>query len=234
MKDINTGTSPEFRLSTCYITEQEGMISDNERSSESAFRALQLAMDALGNLHAGTVIERNDQRRSRRFRISLALNTGMRDAEIKTLTWGQIDFTTEYLAVGRSKTEAGKGRTSPLNFTLLEVFSDYGEWYREKFEKPHPESYVFPFGKPSPSDPTRPVTTLKTACNNVRKNAEVKGRWHDNRHTLITDLAESGAGDQTIMDIAGHVSKQLLKTLQPHSDGGQADGPRIHSKKASG
>ncbi len=37
------------------------------------------------------------------------------------------------------------------------------------------------------------------------------GRWHDNRHTLITDLAERGAGDQTIMDIAGHVSKQMLK-----------------------
>ncbi len=35
--------------------------------------------------------------------------------------------------------------------------------------------------------------------------------WHDNRHTLITDLAESGASDQTIMDIAGHVSKQMLK-----------------------
>jgi hypothetical protein len=28
---------------------------------------------------------------------------------------------------------------------------------------------------------------------------------------MITDLAESGAGDQTIMDIAGHVSKSMLK-----------------------
>jgi hypothetical protein len=37
------------------------------------------------------------------------------------------------------------------------------------------------------------------------KNAKVKGRWHDHRRTMITDLAESGAGDQTIMDIAGHV-----------------------------
>jgi hypothetical protein len=27
---------------------------------------------------------------------------------------------------------------------------------------------------------------------------------------MITDLAESGAGDQTIMDIAGHVSKSML------------------------
>ena len=45
----------------------------------------------------------------------------------------------------------------------------------------------------------------------MRDDAEMTGRFHDNRHTLITELAESGAGDQTIMDIAGHVSKQMLK-----------------------
>ncbi len=61
------------------------------------------------------------------------------------------------------------------------------------------------------TDPTCHVTTLKTVWTKVRANAGVKGRWHDNRHTLITELAESGAGDQTIMDIAGHVSKQMLK-----------------------
>jgi len=143
--------------------------------------------------------------------LTLALNAGMRDAEIRNLTWEQIDFTKKYLAVGSSKTEAGEGRTIPLNSTLFEVFSEYADWYREKFAETRAEWYVFPFGKPSPSDPTRPVTTLKTAWNNVRTNAQVKGRWHDNRHTLITDLAESGAGDQTIMDIAGHVSKQMLK-----------------------
>jgi integrase len=143
--------------------------------------------------------------------LALALNAGMRDAEIKNLTWGQIDFAKKYLAVGRSKTDAGEGRTIPLNSTLVEVFAEYGEWYRERFGKARAEWYVFPFGKPTPCDPTRPVTTLKTAWNNVRRNAKVKGRWHDNRHTLITELAESGAGDQTIMDIAGHVSKQMLK-----------------------
>ncbi len=36
------------------------------------------------------------------------------------------------------------------------------------------------------------------------------GRWHDNRHTLITELAESGAGDEVIMSIAGHVSRAML------------------------
>lgn len=54
------------------------------------------------------------------------------------------------------------------------------------------------------------MTTLKTAWTTVRKKADVQGRWHDNRHTLITELAESGAGDETIMAIAGHVSRQML------------------------
>jgi integrase len=44
----------------------------------------------------------------------------------------------------------------------------------------------------------------------VRKKAAVTGRRHDNRHTLITELAENGAGDETIMEIAGHVSRQML------------------------
>jgi integrase len=143
--------------------------------------------------------------------LSLALNAGMRDSELRGLTWAQIDFTKSYLTVGRSKTEAGEGRTIPLNSALYPILREYAVWYREKFGETKPEWYVFPFGKPSPQDPSRPITTFRTAWSNVREKAKVKGRWHDNRHTLITDLAESGAGDQTIMDIAGHVSKQMLR-----------------------
>src|ERR1700739_4654956 len=143
--------------------------------------------------------------------LTLALNAGVRDAELRGLTWAQIKFVKGYLVVGQSKTEAGEGRTIPLNSSLLPVLREYAVWYREKFGETRPEWYVFPFGRPRPSDPTRPITTFKTAWKNVRKNAKVTGRWHDNRHTLITDLAESGAGDQTIMDIAGHVSKRMLR-----------------------
>jgi len=143
--------------------------------------------------------------------LMLALNAGMRDAEMKTLTWGQLNLEKRYLSVGRSKTEAGEGRTIPLNSALYNAVAPYADWYILRFGEIRAEWYVFPFGRPRPNDPTRPVTTLKTAWRNLREKAAVNGRWHDNRHTLITDLAESGASDQTIMDIAGHVSKQMLK-----------------------
>lgn len=75
---------------------------------------------------------------------------------------------------------------------------------------PRPGWLVFLRGSGFPEDPTRQIGSLKTAWNNVRKKAGVSGRWHDNRHTLITELAENGAGDETIMEIAGHVSRQML------------------------
>jgi integrase len=43
-----------------------------------------------------------------------------------------------------------------------------------------------------------------------RRRALLLAAAASNRHTLITDLAESGAGDDTIRDIAGHCAKQML------------------------
>jgi integrase len=88
----------------------------------------------------------------------------------------------------------------------------YATWYREKFKNLKPEWFVFPAGKPQPTDPTKPCTSFKTVWRKIKAEAGVTGRWHDGRHTFITGLAESGeASDQTIMDIAGHVSKRMLK-----------------------
>jgi integrase len=143
--------------------------------------------------------------------LMLATNTGMRSSEIRTLKWEQVDLEKQYLVVGRSKTDAGEGRTIPFNPPLYEALQEHSQWFTLMFGKIEPQWYLFPFGKLHQLDPTRPITTLKTAWTNVRERAAVKGRLHDTRHTLITELAESGAGEETIMDIAGHVSRQMLR-----------------------
>jgi integrase len=140
----------------------------------------------------------------------VALNCGMRDSEIRLLTWDQIDFEKRFLTVGKSKTAAGTGRTIPLNDAVLDVMAEHSRWYIERFGETRPEWFVFPGGGRFPSNPAVAIGTLKTAWTMVRSKAGVKGGWHDNRHTLITELAESGAGDETIMEIAGHVSRQML------------------------
>jgi len=57
--------------------------------------------------------------------VTLALNTGMRRGELQSLTWGQIDFLNERLTVGKSKTDAGQGRTVPLNATALKALQGW-------------------------------------------------------------------------------------------------------------
>jgi integrase len=143
--------------------------------------------------------------------LMLALNAGMRSAEIRHLRWNQVDFKNQFLTVGKSKTEAGEGRTIPLNAVLFSALREHADWCVLRFGRINPDWYLFPFGRGKQMDPTRPITTIKTAWANARQRAGVTGRLHDSRHTLITELAECGAGDQTIMDIAGHVSRQMLK-----------------------
>jgi integrase len=139
------------------------------------------------------------------------LNCGLRDKELRELRWQQIDLVhKKTLTVGKSKTAAGTGRVIPLNDTVLIALEAHASWYIRRFSECRPEWYVFPAGRGQPSDPTSPVTSLKTAWTKVRDNANVVGRWHDNRHTLVTELAESGAGDEVIMSIAGHVSRAML------------------------
>jgi integrase len=141
----------------------------------------------------------------------LAFHAGMRDKEIRTLQWNRFDLMKRIVTVGESKTDAGTGRTIPMNGELYTAAVEYAKWYADRFGAIQPDWYVFPAGRSRPTDPTRPQTSLKTAWRNARKTAKVEGRFHDSRHTFVTDLAESGAGDEVIRDMAGHVSKDMLK-----------------------
>jgi integrase len=112
---------------------------------------------------------------------------------------------------GKGEDHAGEGRSVPLSDEVYEALLAHRSWYVKRFGEIRPEWHVFPWGKPRPSNPTRHITSFKTAWKTVKKKAKVDGRWHDNRHILITELAETGAGDETIMQIAGHVDRQMLQ-----------------------
>jgi integrase len=105
--------------------------------------------------------------------LRVALLTGMRSGEISTLTWRQVDLARRFITVGRAKTSSGTGRQIPMNLVLFYVLSKHAEWYTSRFGDVHPDFYIFPFGKPAPSDPTMPTTTMKTAWSNLRKRADV-------------------------------------------------------------
>ena len=133
--------------------------------------------------------------------VRIALVTGMRRDEIRTLTWAQIDFEAKRFTAGRSKTAAGSGRVN-----------GYLSWYVSKLGEIRPEWHVFPFSnRPKPVDPTRPVTSIKRAWESVRKAANVECRFHDLRHTVYTTMAEAGVPESTMKAIMGHMSRAMLE-----------------------
>src|SRR5579863_678221 len=56
------------------------------------------------------------------------------------------------------------------------------------------------------------INSWRSAWRTLTKKAGLAGfRFHDLRHCAITQLAESGASDSTIMAVAGHVSRRMLE-----------------------
>jgi integrase len=142
--------------------------------------------------------------------VTLALSTGMRHDEMRLLRWRQVDFANEAIKVGKSKTEHGTGRSVPLNKQALKTVQ---EWSKE-FPDRKSAHYVFPSEKVGISgndeipqvfdtDPTKPITSWKTAWGTAKTGAGVECRFHDLRHTTVTRLLECGQSFAVVAEIMG-------------------------------
>ena len=143
--------------------------------------------------------------------IRVALLTGMRSGEIAGLSWGQIDFARRVVTVGKAKSAAGTGRQIPMNQNLFDVLTAHAEWFTKRFGDTQPVHYLFPFGKPTPNDPTKPITDVTGAWEALRKRSGVDCRLHDLRHTAATKMAEAGVPESTMLALMGHMSRAMLE-----------------------
>ena len=143
---------------------------------------------------------------------TLAFYCGMRACEIKGLQWKDVDLTNAVLAIRRSKTPAG-WRNPTLNQRCVAVLAGLGV-NAEALGYADPDHYVFPWhGRDHRIDPTRPMTSWRTAWRAMLKAAGLTGvRFHHGRHTAITTLQEKGLPDWVIQAQVGHVSPAMLKT----------------------
>jgi integrase len=149
--------------------------------------------------------------------VTIALNTALRKNEIRTLHWNQIDFDKRTVTVGKAKTASGSGRVIPLNQPAFEALI---KWAGRLVES-KADDYVFPaceaagIERPHPDrervDSSRPIKSWRSAWRAALKRASLELRFHDLRHTCITKLAESQASEQTLMAIAGHVSRKMIE-----------------------
>lgn len=142
---------------------------------------------------------------------TLAAYCGLRACEIKGLQWKDVDFEHGLLQIRRSKTPGG-WRTPTLNAVCSDVLAGLYETARTN-NATDLEHFVFPWqGGKGIVDPTRPMAGWRTAWRSILKEAGIKARFHDLRHTAVTTMAEAGLPDLTIMAQVGHVSPEMMKT----------------------
>ena len=168
----------------------------------------------------------------------LAVSTTCRGVELKNLRWKDVDLFDRKISIRRSKRETGH-RTIPLNAEATNALGRLLS-RAESNGSMASDNYVFPACENGIFDATRPQKTWRTAWRSLVKEAakqagleasqraiesggdaalayskataQFKGlRFHDLRHQAITELAENGAPDATIMALAGHLSRAMLE-----------------------
>jgi len=126
--------------------------------------------------------------------------TGMRRGEIVNLKWNDVNFEDKYIYVAETKTD--EPRTIPICESLL------SKLLQMKKESDCEFVFTTPNGKPYTSK-----TVWKTAWGSTLKRSGIpKGRFHDFRHTFMTDLIVDEKEDfATVMALSGHKSMSMLK-----------------------
>lgn len=143
---------------------------------------------------------------------TLAFYCGMRACEIKGLRWKDVDWTNRIVDIRRSKTPAG-WRSPSLNSVCFESLRTLHS-KAASVGADEADHYIFPWhGREQRIDPTRPITSWRSAWRSILKAAGLQGvRFHDGRHTVVTTLAEKGVPDWVIQAQVGHVDARMMKT----------------------
>jgi integrase len=171
----------------------------------------------------------------------LAVSTTCRGVELKSLRWSDVDLFARSITIRRSKTDAGHrtipvntDAVSALGH-LRQRAEMLGSSQPEHFVFPACEQ-----GRIDPTMPQKSWRTAwrslvlessrvagREAARAVREAGGSQGeateaseraakpirgfRFHDLRHQAITEMAEGGAADATLMAVSGHLSRKMLE-----------------------
>ncbi|HXS96457.1 MAG TPA: tyrosine-type recombinase/integrase [Candidatus Limnocylindrales bacterium] len=171
----------------------------------------------------------------------LAVSTTCRGVEVRNLRWQDVDLFSRVATIRRSKTAAGhrtiplNGDAMASLARLLERAQAHDCSEPSHYVFPTCEHLTFNPLRPQKSWRTAwrklVAETARRAGRNAAREAlnsgyglratiavwkraasPLKGlRFHDLRHQAITELAEGGASDATMMAVAGHMSRRMLE-----------------------
>ncbi len=140
----------------------------------------------------------------------VAANTSMRPVEVKHLRRRDVDLVKKLVYIRRSKNETSH-RVIPLNASAFTAIARMVE-RADLLGHSEPDHYLWPACQWGRYDATQPMLKWDTAWRALRDAAGLpRFRFHDLRHTVITELAELGVADHVLESISGHLSRRMLE-----------------------
>ncbi|MDR5751080.1 MULTISPECIES: site-specific integrase [unclassified Caballeronia] len=130
--------------------------------------------------------------------VELAIHTGMRQSEVRTLLWENIDMAEHLATLPAAATKTLTMRTVPLNTRCMAVLEAIRGARGNPLRGP-----VFP-------DVTREA--VKHAFSRARKRAGLSDfRFHDTRHEATSRFTELGLSPIEVATITGHKTLSMLQ-----------------------
>lgn len=124
--------------------------------------------------------------------VTMALHTGMRSSEIRTLKWSNVDFNSNTITIEMTNSKNKRTRFIPINQVLRKALLE---------QKLKTGSNEYVFGERALRAKTNFTFHFKKAC----ERASIQGlRFHDLRHTAATRMIESGVSIVAVSKILGH------------------------------
>lgn len=140
----------------------------------------------------------------------VAANTSMRPVEVKNLRRRDVDLFRKVVTIAHSK-NVSSHRVIPLNSPAIKALARMIE-RADQLGFTEPDHFLWTASQWGRLDPTKPIRKWDTAWRALREKAELPGlRFHDLRHTIITELAEMGVPDHVLESITGHLSRRMLE-----------------------
>jgi integrase len=140
----------------------------------------------------------------------LAGNSSMRGVEVKHVRRKDFDREKRLIYIRDSKNETSK-RVIPLNEPAFDALVRQVA-RADKLGHFLPDHYLWCASQHHKCDPTKPAAQWDGAWRSLRDAAGLPGlRFHDLRHTVVTELLEAGEPDHVVESITGHLSRRMLE-----------------------
>jgi integrase len=136
--------------------------------------------------------------------ILVALNTGIRQNNLFSLEWGDIDFESQTMTLRAKITKSKKTTMLPINSVVVKTLTAW----RKQSSDTSPGALIFP----SPKGGGK-FDNCKKAWAGLMEDAGIENfRWHDMRHDFASQLVMKGVDLNTVRELMGHAS--LTMTLR--------------------